>query len=316
MTKTLPLALLFAALSVGAASAQTVNPLVALDEFNAIVFTNATTTSDIEGAAIIGGNFSGATVFNNPVTGTPPGYASLTVFGDTSGNSININNGGTAYVGGSKGVGINFNGGGKYLSSTPPATISEFKSAFTSFSQSLSTLAATSVVPPTNNNEIFEAKPASDGVAVFDLTASQLANIPSFSVALNGATSVIFNVSGSSISYSANDESGTTGANDIIWNFYQATSVNLGAQIGGSVLAPLANVTNQNQIDGALVANSLTANGELHDYAYLGSSPLAVAATPEPSEWLLMLVGVGVIGLTIRRHRKAARVRSPDAVAA
>jgi choice-of-anchor A domain-containing protein len=303
MTKTLSLALLVAALSGAAASAQTVTPLAALDDFNAVIFTNATTSSDIEGAAIIGGNFAGATVFNNPVTGTPSGFASLTVFGSTSGNPINLNNGGTAYVGGNEGAKIDFNSGGQYLTTAPAENISAFKSAFTTFSTSLAALTPTSATPPTNNNEVFEAKPASDGVAVFDLTAAQLDQIPSFQIALNGATSVIINVSGTSINFNANDESGVTGADDIIWNFYQATSVTLGTQIGGSVLAPLANVTNQNQIDGALVANSLTANGELHDYPYTGASPL-ISAAPEPSTWALMLAGVGLAGVMLRRRRK------------
>jgi choice-of-anchor A domain-containing protein len=304
MTKTLSLALLFAAVAGAAASAQTVNPVTSLDEFNAIIFTNATTTSDIEGAAIIGGNFSGATVFINPVTGTPSGFASLTVFGSTSGNPINLNDGGTAYVGGNKGAKIDFNSGGKYLTTAPAENISAFKSAFTTFSTSLAALTPTSVTPQTNNNEVFEAKPASDGVAVFDLTAKQLDAIPSFKIDLNGAKSVVINVSGTSIDFTANDESGVNGADDIIWNFYQATSVTLGTQIGGSVLAPGANVKNQNQIDGALVANSMTANGELHDYPYTGASPL-ISAAPEPSTWALMLSGVGLAGLMFRRGRKA-----------
>jgi choice-of-anchor A domain-containing protein len=304
MTKTLSLALLFAAVAGAAASAQTVNPVTSLDEFNAIIFTNATTTSDIEGAAIIGGNFSGATVFINPVTGTPSGYASLSVFGSTSGNPINLNNGGTAYVGGNEGAKIDFNSGGQYLTTAPAENISAFKSAFTTFSTSLAALTPTSATPPTNNTEVFEAKPASDGVAVFDLTAKQLDEIPSFKIDLNGAKSVVINVSGTSIDFTANDESGVNGADDIIWNFYQATSVTLGTQIGGSVLAPGANVKNQNQIDGALVANSMTANGELHDYPYTGASPL-ISAAPEPSTWALMLSGVGLAGLMFRRGRKA-----------
>jgi choice-of-anchor A domain-containing protein len=180
----------------------------------------------------------------------------------------------------------------------------------------LAALTPTSVLPPNGNNEVLEATPATDGVAVFDLTASQLESIPSFNIALNGAKSVIINVSGTSIDYNANDESGTNGANDIIWNFYAATSVNFGTQIGGSVIAPQANVTNNNQIDGALVAKSLTANGELHDWAYLGASPLPTSAAPEPSEWALMLAGVGLAGLMLRRGRKTSAAGCADGAVA
>jgi len=299
--------MLLAALSGSAASAATVDPLVALKDFNAVIFTNASTPADIEGSALIGGNFSGATVYNNPQPGSLAGYGALTVLGNISGNPINIDNGGSAYVGGSKGAIVNFNGGGSYISA-PPNDIQDFQSAFTTFSQSLAALPSTSSLPPTNNNEVIAATPASNGVAVFDITAAQLDSIPSYNIALDGATSVVFNVSGSTIDFNANVESGDTGANDIIWNFYQATSVNFQTLIAGSVIAPLANVTNRNQIDGALVANSWTGQGELHDYPYLGDQPITpptVSAAPEPSTWALMLTGIGVLGLMLRRTRKA-----------
>ena len=51
---------------------------------------------------MIGGNFSGATMYNNPTSSVPTGFGALDVFGYTSGNSININNGGNAYVAGNR----------------------------------------------------------------------------------------------------------------------------------------------------------------------------------------------------------------------
>src|ERR1700761_7770428 len=84
-----------------------------LQDFNAVIFGNASTQADIEGAAVIGGNFSGATMYNNPNDGgavtLPSGYTALTVYGSTSGNSMNINNGGSAYVAGTHGQQTNFN---------------------------------------------------------------------------------------------------------------------------------------------------------------------------------------------------------------
>jgi len=308
MSRTLALALFLAASSGGIALAGNVAPLSALDSFNAVIFTNATTSSDIEGAALIGGNFSGATVYTNPTVGTATGYGALTVFGSTSGNPINLNDGGSAYVGGAKGAIINFNGGGRYISA-PPNDIAQFQSSFTTFSQTLAGLTPNSSLPATGNNEVIAATPGSNGVAVLDITATELANIPSFQLDLNGATSVIFNVSGTTVNFNANVESGLTGADDTIWNFYQAKSVTIGTQIAGSVLAPLANVTNDNQIDGALVANSWTGNGELHDYPYTGASPIpptSVSAAPEPSTWALTLAAVGGIGLMLRRRYRDA----------
>ncbi len=281
-----------------------------LQDFNVVIFNNATTQADIEGAAVIGGNFSGATVFNNPNdsqnTSQPSGFGALTVFGNTNGNSINIDNGGNAYVAGSQGANISFNGGG-YIAA-PSATISSFSLPLIALSQSLSLLAATGTLPPAGNNEQITAVPGPDGIAVFNLTAAQLAAIPSFTINLGGASTVVFNVEGSSASFSANDESGTAGANNIIWNFYDATgTVAFNTQIGGTVLAVGATVTNNNQIDGDLVAENWTGQGEAHSWPFNGNLPSPPTPpptpTPEPASLVLFGSAIGLMGLLgVRRH--------------
>lgn len=292
----------------GAASAAVVDPLSVLEHVNALVYTNATTNSDIEGQAIIGGSFSGATVYNNPVATPLSGLGALNVYGSTSGNSININDGGSAYVAGTHGAPVNFNGGGHYLSSVPNA-LSDYTAAMTSFSTSLSSLAANSTLPTAGNNEVILANPNANGVAIFNVTTAQLAAIPSYSINLNGAKTVVFNVMGSSLDFTANEQfnssslSSVSGA--VIWNFLNATSLTFGTQFAGSVLAPDATVTNNNQIDGALVANAWTGEGELHDDLFTGVSPFAV---PEPETWAMMLFGVGMVGAALRvRRRRMAR---------
>jgi len=260
-------------LSIQNANAAPVSAAVALKDFNAIIYGNASTQSDIEGAAVIGGNFSGATINSAPPASLPSTFGTLTVYGKTSGNSINMNNAGSAYVGGTKGAKINFNGGGSYLGA-PDATISEFETEFNGLSTSLSKLSATGALPTTTNNEIITATPNKNGIAVFDITAAQLDSIPSYKINLNGASTVIFNVDATdtsgNVSFNANDESGVTGADNIIWNFYNATKVSLGTQIAGTVLAVQATVSNSNQIDGDLIANSWTGGGELHNYGFEG----------------------------------------------
>jgi choice-of-anchor A domain-containing protein len=298
----LPLGLALGCALATAASATPISDTTILDDFNAVIYGDASTSADIEGAAVIGGNFSGATVYNNPTSGVPSGYGALTVFGSTTGNTINIDNSGNAYVGGTKGATISFNGGA-YIGA-PPNTISDFETAMNGLSSSLSTLTPTSSVgtlTPPVNNLVINAVPNGSGIAVIDLTAAQLAEISSFSINLNGASSLIINVSGTTVNFSANDESGTTGANNIIWNFYQATSVDLSTQIGGTVLAPNADVTNNNQIDGVLVASEWTGQGELHDWAFDGNLP----GDPVPEPATLALVAAGLLGLTLLRRRGA-----------
>jgi choice-of-anchor A domain-containing protein len=305
MRKFVPLAVAIAMSGSAAFAATPISAVTALKDFDLISFGNATTTSDIEGASIVGGNFSGATVYNNPKgVALPAGYSALTVYGSTSGNSINMNNGGSAYVGGNKGAHINFNGGGSYVGA-PPNTIAQFQSTFDTFSTSLSQLAATSTFPAINNNEVITATPNSKGVAVFDISAAQLDLIPSYKINLNGASTVIFNVSGTTVNFNANAESGATPANNIIWNFYQATSVDFGTLIAGSVLAPWANVTNNNQIDGTLVAKSFTGQGEIHEYGFNGIDP--ITGVPEPATWAMMVMGLGGIGAALRTSRRKAQ---------
>jgi choice-of-anchor A domain-containing protein len=305
ISRTLLLSTALSFSGMAAASATPLSAITILQDFSGIVYTNASSSSDVEGALVVGGNLTAATVYNSPNGSSQPvGFGALTVYGSTSGNSINIDNGGNAYVGGAKGATINFNGGGSYIAA-PGYAITAFKTPLNALSLSLAGLAPTASNPASGNNEVFNAVPGANDIAVFNLTAAQLAAIPSFSVDLNGASTVVFNVSGASASYSANDESGTSGADGIIWNFYNATSVSLDTQIGGTVLAPDAMVSNANQIDGVLVANAWSGSGELHEYPFDGTLPST--SVPEPASCAVL--GVALLGLGWVRQRNS-RVKS------
>lgn len=289
-------------------------PLTATDlltGFNAIIFSDASTTSDIEGASIIGNNFSGnASIYITPKgVSLPDTFNALNVYGSTVGGyTVNVNNSGNVYVAGATDATINFNGG-HYVTTEPSLGISEISSMMKNLSTSLSQLTANSTLPTPDNNEIITAT-AGSSIAVFNITTDDLSKIPSYLINSNGATTIIFNVSGTALNFNANYEGDDSLFDNIIWNFYEATSLHFETLLGGTVLAPLASVTNSNQIDGTLVAETWSGNGELHEYGFDGTLPVSSptpVATPEPATLVLFLSGAGLIAL---RRRSAGRARN------
>lgn len=301
---------ILAALLVGtcAANASPLSATAILSGFNGVIFGDLSSTSDIEGPVVIGGNLSGGShTFNNNPRSTPPaGFGAVTVYGNASGGPYNVNNGGNVYVGGSNSASFNLNGG-HYLTSVPN-TLTDFAavgSGPNGLSAQLRGLAANSLIDATDHNNVqFNAAPV-NGIAVFDLTAATLESYTGFTVNLNGASTVIVNVDASStadaVSLSNHFLNESADRQNIIWNFYNATAVDFSTQWGGVMLADNATVTNSTDIEGVLVAQNFSGNGELHDYGFTGKLP---PSTPVPEPAAALLFGVGLAGLGLVRHRK------------
>ena len=380
------LCLIVSLLAVGRAHAQTLTPTQILQEFNAVIFGNLSTTSDVEGRTVIGGNLSSAqTLYINPGSEAASTFAALTVYGASTGSgSINVNNGGAVTVtglnsatlqlnggssvfiggantgsitvnGGTATIGINgnnsatltANGGGTIkingtssningdgtstttvdlpnaadktgninnatinygtmsLSNSLPSFATTFQTPMTTLSTKLESQAANSTTSTANGTVTFNAAPNKSGQAVFDISASVLtAGNETIAFDANGATTIIVNVScgGTNCSItlptSVNFLSPTTDASEILWNFYNAGTLNFGSEFGGSVLAPDATVTNSNPIDGDLIANAFSGGGELHNFPFIGNLTFAV---PEPAS--IALLGIGIVSLIGIRRR-------------
>ena len=102
---------------------------------------------------------------------------------------------------------------------------------------------------------------------------------------------------------SSNGDSTTTLAQDILFNYYQATNLNI-TSVVGSVLAPNAAVSgiSSGQIDGTLVANSFTGPTEFHNFGYEGQLP---TPTPEPAAYVC--IGAGLINFAAISKKRFAR---------
>jgi choice-of-anchor A domain-containing protein len=135
----------------------------------------------------------------------------------------------------------------------------------------------------------------------------------------NGAkpSSLANYVSSGSSTYTWNFNAGdfATLGQSVIWNFVDATSITIGKDMYGSLLAPKATVTTINgaNLNGSVVAAIFNQGGEVHlgtfDDSNAPKLALAIApmvAAPEPATWATMLVGFGAVGGTMRRRRRAA----------
>ncbi|HEX3876219.1 MAG TPA: choice-of-anchor A family protein [Bryobacteraceae bacterium] len=161
----------------------------------------------------------------------------------------------------------------------------------------------------------------SSGVTYFNVNPSMFGLNTTVNINLGSTSSyAVFNVSGTSDAMtnwsfningsSYNGDSTTSLADNVLFNYYQATSLSMYSVIG-TVLAPYATVTNagSGQFDGQLIANSFSANNgvtEFHNFGYTGALPLTLnaAATPAPEPMSLVLMGAGLIGVSLFAKRR------------
>ncbi|HEY9139951.1 MAG TPA: choice-of-anchor A family protein [Bryobacteraceae bacterium] len=307
-----------ALLATSAASGASIPP------YNAIVSGNfSDSCCDIGGGLAVGGNatlpsyMSVADAMNGELATAFPSSAMLIIAGTVTGGPAQL------YAGDyySPNGGVNNVGSGKSISSPDPVT---FSTAFTQFQGesnqiSTETPTCTTCVSGTGTLTITVNRV---GLNIINLTTAELAGATSISFKAGtgvtfasnttsyGNAWVLLNVPG--ISDTLNLSSGTWfngsqqvgstayGAEDVLYNFYQATSLTFQGTIVGSVLAPGAAVTDNSgqQIDGSLVAASFAGSAEFHNLNFLGPT-----FTPEPAP--AAFVGAGLIALALlRKHRR------------
>ena len=197
----------------------------------------------------------------------------------------------------------------------------------TTLSQILGALTPNATLNSSNQNNIqfnFSADATSGGFAVADITASQLASGTFFLPQYASVKTLIVNVSGTNVNFGANAAGSylSSDQTNIIYNFVDATSINVNTAIYGSILAPKATITGSQQLNGSVVAKVFNYQGEVHLGTFNGQTPFLVTVpnhgtggggnstgdVPEPASWMTMLLGFGFMGSIIRRQRRKERL--------
>ncbi|MBI1197704.1 MAG: choice-of-anchor A family protein [Phenylobacterium sp.] len=292
-------------------------------DYNLIVLGDLTTNSEVEGRTFVSGSvFGNASNYNkNQLAGV-----GLTVVGDVEGGKKNV--WGDIAIGGNVDSGVEFQSSGAQelqyggalsstnvnspdtanhvagLGATLGAQAATMATDLGELSTYLSTLTTTEAYTVNANNIGFDANASSDAVAVFSLSdLSVFTNkYPDFTYP-TGYDLVVVNVSGTNLSFPGGfNFNGPSGlGTKVIWNFYEATTLNFNTSFYGSVLAPNAVVSTNNFVEGTLVAKTLNAGGEVH-MSNLGGT-YTVPGVPEPATWALMILGFGGAGAMLRRRR-------------
>ena len=125
---------------------------------------------------------------------------------------------------------------------------------------------------------------------------------------LSDLAGIIINVSGTLIDFSNSSmtEYFTQSSyyENIIWNFYEATDIDLGANLfNGTLLAPYATVSTNNDINGSVGVKSLILEGQIHLTGTDVSLPTTTTTTvevPEPAHLFLMVIAI--VGILVKRR--------------
>lgn len=261
----------------------------------------------------VGGNLSSGMNMNT-------GNAKLTVGGDIK--NVNGSKGSSIEAGGRKSGSLNANGA-TVATGLGDAFTAPLLSGLTAEQATLeadlkaASLALAEMQTTKGNNTsayygrlTLNAADDGTGVSVFNLTDA-IFGYNEFALNLaNTQNTVIINITGDGkYNWNANAINGLdwTVADNIIWNFADASVLNLNREVFGSVLAPFADVTNSGQLSGSIVAGNMNMRGQVQLGTFGGDvkfGDTTGGAVPEPATWAMMIAGFGLVGAMMRRRSR------------
>jgi choice-of-anchor A domain-containing protein len=289
-----------------------------LSDHNLVLFGDLNTTSNVKvyGKALIGGDLKSSGEFGSHLTDVSFNATNnVEVIGSVTSPNLTIQNGYLGY-GGNKSIGnLNCNESGLAQNSCVrklddvagvSAKLDDFYGLLSAESDYYRDF---SLIGDVTGSTLSYSGFATD-LVVFNIAGADLfANNTNWQLDFGNAANVVINVSGDnlsnpgSVNLSGSGFQSTTYSN-ILWNFYDATSLNLGNGWKGNVLALDADVRIMNDIDGSLAAKSYTGAGQIHHYYWdYTPPPPPQTEVSEPSTLILLLAGLGLLGLSRLRRR-------------
>lgn len=267
------------------------------------------------GSAVdVGGNFGGNLNLSNGQTVNVGGSVTGSVNGSNNTQTVNAGgsiNGNANGAGFNPNLGIGWNAASTFQAvAAEKATLEADLKALSSALGGLSIVSNPSTINAGGQGPTFNAVDNGAGYALFNIAGSLLA---SNEIDFTGGSTmpIIVNVSGASITWTANPVGGYSGLRNqqIIWNFTEATNIAFQKLVHGSVLAPFATISNTTPIEGSVVAANFNQGGEVHLGTYkLGGDFLNTpggSVVPEPATWAMMIMGFGLVGAAMRRRALA-----------
>ncbi|WP_008317971.1 choice-of-anchor A family protein [Leptolyngbya sp. PCC 6406] len=256
-------------------------------DYNVFVFGDMNQSSDAEGRVAVGGN---ATFTNFGIGDRLPNSngsdTRLVVGGDLNYNGGQIF-GGNAIVGGSVNTPVYFNCAPNCgVSQGSPIDFVAAQQNLLDASAYWGSLATTGTAEHKWGGIWLEGDNSSQ--SVFNIDGSWFSNSTYLNInkVANNAT-VLFNVFGDTVNI-ANFGLNLNGINkeNVLFNFVDATQLSTtGFSFTGSVLAPKAHYTfNNGNLEGNLVAASVSGSGEFHNFQFKGNLPTPPVRVSEPPD--------------------------------
>jgi choice-of-anchor A domain-containing protein len=274
----------------------------ALSEWNLIVRTNVTSSSEVDGSALIGGNLSGTS--NYAVQGvTALNGDGLAIGGNVLSGNIQVNNGGNLRLGGANSGTLNINGGSLINDASVATSVSSIFSQLELASAYLASLPANGTVDGGGNMNASPVLLGGQNVAIYNISAAAIQSLGGLNLNFGSADSVIINVTSAAgvvdLIAPPNIIGGFNQANSsrILWNMPDATSLLVNNSFNGAVIAPFADlVLSGGGMNGAVAVNSISAqNAEIRNHVYNGYFQI-----PAPGAASLL----GIAGLVALRRRR------------